>query len=103
MESPKLPSFSDAIDVIGMGPFQSRLVFVSGVVSSVQISGFPFFSASCFRRTSWASCYEGEHMSKNDDDCGIESHGAEFGCLGETGNVPILPGKMISDTRAART
>ena len=35
MESQKLPTFSDAIDAIGMGPFQSRLLLICGMVSSV--------------------------------------------------------------------
>ena len=34
MESPNRPTFSDAIDEIGMGPFQSRLLLVCGMVSS---------------------------------------------------------------------
>lgn len=33
MESQGHPSFSDVIDAIGMGPFQSRLALVCGLVS----------------------------------------------------------------------
>ena len=35
MESQKRPTFSDAIDAIGMGPFQSRLLLICGMVSPV--------------------------------------------------------------------